>query len=324
MTKSSNSSQESFNGFSRDSLFTILLNQIDYSVCFKDRDHRYTLCSPSFARLLGYRTPDELRGKKIGDFVSKEDASEHTSCEDRVMESKTPVLHLEKHLEISGPRSTIGNIWLSTSIYPLIDDNGEVAGTWSITRDISEEKNTEQKLMQKNKQCDELSSRIHVLSTIDEETGLYNRKYFEEMITRNMRLFSRVRGRGYSAGFSIILMDIDNFTKLCSDHGGKSGEVILKYVANILRSCSRSADDVFRVGNDEFALLLSDTGLTGAKVLSGRIKSRFLRTPLMLDEKEIYISLSFGFSTYEDQLDASELIVKADQDLFNAKKDRDR
>ncbi len=322
MTKADASSKDSFNGFSKEQLFTILVNQIDYSVCFKDRDHRYVLCSPSFARLLGYRTPDELVGKKLDDFVSKEDAADHTACEDRVMESKTPELDQEKHFEFSGPKATIENIWLSASIYPLIDDSGEVCGTWSITRDISEEKNTEQKLMQKNKQCDELSSRIHVLSTVDEETGLYNRKYFEEMIRRNMRLFSRVRGRGYSAGFSIILMDVDHFTKLCTDHGAQSREVILKYVADILKASSRSADDVFRVGNDEFALLLSDTGLTGAKVLAGRIKSRFLRTPLVLDDKEIYISLSFGFSTYEDQLDASELIVKADQDLYDAKKER--
>lgn len=322
MTKADASSNGSYNGFSKESLFTILLNQIDYSVCFKDKEHRYVLCSPSFARLLGYRTADELNGKRLADFVSEEDAKEHTDSEERVMKNKTPELHIEKHLELTGKKTTIENIWLSTSIYPLFDDNGDVCGTWSITRDISEEKNTEQKLMQKNKQCDELNSRIHVLSTIDDETGLYNRKYFEEMIRRNMRLFSRVRGRGYSAGFSIILMDVDHFTKLCNDHGAQSREVILKYVADILKASSRSADDVFRVGNDEFALLLSDTGLTGAKVLAGRIKSRFLRTPLMIDEKEIYISLSFGFSTYEDQLDASELIIKADQDLFNAKKER--
>lgn len=322
MTKASASSQDFFKDFSKENLFRILLNQVDYSVCFKDKDHRYMLCSSSFARLLGYKTPDELVGKDLSSFIPEDDAKEHTECEERVMDSKTPVLHLEKHLELSGTRTTLETIWLSTSIYPLIDEKGEVRGTWSITKDISEEKNTEQKLMQKNKQCDELNSRIQVLSTIDEETGLYNRKYFEEMIQRNMRLFSRVRGRGYSAGFSIILMDIDHFTKLCTDHGAQKREVILQYVADILRASSRSADDVFRVGNDEFALLLSDTGITGAKVLAGRIKSRFLRTPLVIDDKTIYISLSFGFSTFEDQLDASELIMKADQDLFNAKKER--
>lgn len=321
MTKAS-SSEGFFDKFPKESLFRILMNQVDYSICYKDRDHRYTACSSSFSRLLGYKTPDEIVGKTIVNFIPAEEAAEHHACEDRVMESKTPVLHLEKHLELSGPRSTIGTIWLSTSIYPLIDENGEVSGTWSITRDISEEKNTEQKLMQKNKQCDELNSRIHVLSTIDEDTGLYNRKYFEEMVQRNMRLFARVRGRGYSAGFSIILMDIDHYTKLCTDLGAQNREVILKYVADILRASSRSADDVFRVGNDEFALLLSDTGITGAKVLAGRIKSRFLRTPLVIDDKTIYISLSFGFSTFEDQLDASELIMKADQDLFDAKKER--
>ena len=69
-----------------------------------------------------------------------------------------------------------------------------------------------------------------------------------------MRLFSRVRGRGYSAGFTIVLMDINHFTKFCTEHGPETGDIVLQYIADILRSSTRCADDVFRVGNDEFAL----------------------------------------------------------------------
>ena len=137
-----------------------------------------------------------------------------------------------------------------------------------------------------------------------------------------MRLFSRVRGRGYSAGFSIVLMDIDHFTQFCSEHGSSSGDVALIYMADILRSCSRSADDVFRVGNDEFALILADTGLPGARVLVSRIEALLARKPLVIDDQEVFLTLSFGFCTYDDQLDASEMIVKADQELFEAKNRR--
>ena len=322
MPNKNGSSKEFFNKLPKEELFRVLLNQIDHFVCFKDQEHRYTLCSSSFSRLLGYKTPDELIGQKMDAFVPKEEAQAHTELEDRVMDSKTPVLHQEKHIEISGSRATIGTLWLSTSIYPLMDDDGNVCGTWSITSDISEEKNTEQKLMQKNKQCDDLNSRIHLLSTVDDVTGLYNRKYFEEMVERNMRVFSRVRGRGYSAGFSIILMDIDGSTEFYNKHGGPTKDVLLKYMADILRSCSRTSDDIFRVGNDEFALLLADTGLDGAKTLSSRISSTLRRKPLILDEKEYFFTLSFGFSAYSDQLDASELIMEADQSLFEAKKKR--
>ena len=65
MTKAAASSQDFFKDFSKENLFRILLNQVDYSVCFKDKDHRYMLCSSSFARLLGYKTPDELVGKDL-------------------------------------------------------------------------------------------------------------------------------------------------------------------------------------------------------------------------------------------------------------------
>lgn len=322
MKKDDAFSKDFFKDFSKESLFRVLLNQVDHSVCFKDNEHRYVLCSSSFARLLGYKTPDELVGKKLDDFVSEEESAAHAETEDRVMESKTPVLNLEKFFQISGKRATVETIWLTTSIYPLIDQDGNVRGTWSITRDITEEKSTEQKLKQKDKLCDDLNAKIHYLSTVDEVTGLYNRKYFEEIVKRNMRLFSRVRGRGYSAGFTVVLMDIDQFTKFSAEHGPESGDIVLQYIADILRSSTRCADDVFRVGNDEFALILSDTALSGAKTLTSRINEKLKKKPLVIDEEKYNFTMCYGYSAYEDQLDASELIQDADQSLFEARKKR--
>ena len=322
MKKGDAFSQDFFKDFSEEMLFRVLLNQVDYSVCFKDKEHRYMLCSSSFARLLGYKTSDEVRGKKLDDFVTSEETLAPAEFEDRVMEQKTPVLNLEKYFELSGKRTTVETIWLTTSIYPLIDQDGNVRGTWSITRDITEEKSTEQKLKQKDKLCDDLNAKIHYLSTVDEVTGLYNRKYFEEMVKRNMRLFSRVRGRGYSAGFTIVLMDINHFTKFCTEHGPETGDIVLQYIADILRSSTRCADDVFRVGNDEFALILSDTALSGAKTLTARINEKLKKKPLVIDEEKYSFTMCYGYSTYDDQLDASELIQDADQSLFEARKKR--
>ena len=324
MTKASDPTQDFFEKFPKETLFRIFLNQVDCCVCFKDRSHRYMLCSSSFSRLLGYKTPEELIGKDLSDFVPAAYADEAEELENRVMDQKTPILNLDKHIELSGSRATIDTLWISTSIYPLISADGEVCGTWSITRDISDMKNTEQKLMQKNKQCDDLNSKILHLSTVDELTGLHNRKYFEELVRRNMRVFSRVRGRGYKAEFTIVLMDIDHFTSFCTEYGPQSKDVALLYIADILRSCSRSADDVFRVGNDEFALMLSDTGLSGAQTLTTRLSATLRKKPLIIDEKKVYFTLSYGYCTYEDQLDASELIVKADQDLWDAKTNRSK
>lgn len=311
-----------FEKFSKEDLFRVFLNQVDFYVYFKDIDLKYIHCSASFARLMGYQTTDAVIGKCLSDFSESEQAEKIIEEEKRIMKSRTPLLNQEKHLELSGPRSTVGDIWLSTSIYPLIDNDGNLCGVWGIARDISEFKNTEQKLMQKNKQCDELNTRILQLSTIDETTGLYNRKYFEEMIKRNMRLFSRVRGRGYSAGFSIVLMDIDRFTLFCSEHGAQYREIVLQYVADILRGCSRAADDVFRVGNDEFALLLSDTGREGAEVLTTRITEVLRNKPFLIEDEEFVFTMSYGYSTFEDQLDASEMIMQADQVLYQAKEKR--
>ena len=322
MTSASDPASEFFSRLPKEVLFQTFLNQVEFSVFFKDTSHRYMLCSSSFARLLGYKTPEEIVSRSLSDFVMEEEAKSRTEEEDRIMETRQPLVNQERHLVLTGSRSTAGSIWLSLSTYPLIGQDGEILGVWGIARDISEEKNTAQKLMQKNRQYDELSSKMHLMATVDEVTGLYNRKSFEEMIRRNMRVFARVRGRGYTAGFCVILMDIDHFTKFCSTYGIENRDIALQYMADILRSCSRSADDIFRVGNDEFALILPDTAIDGAHTLSNRISHTLIRKPLLMEGKEIYLTLSYGYAVYDDQLDASELIIAADQSLFDAKKSR--
>lgn len=304
----------------KESLFQTFLNQVEFGVFFKDADHRFVLCSSSFARILGYQTTDEVINRTLHDFAVTEEADSIDEKENHIMETRTPLLNQELHLNLAESKSTADSIWLSLSLYPLFDQNGTIRGTWGIARDISEEKTMAQKLMQKNRQYDELTSKMHMLETVDSITGLYNRKYFEEMIRRSMRLFSRVRGRGYSAGFCIILMDIDRFTQFGAKYGTQNQDVALQYMADILRTCSRSADDIFRVGSDEFAMLLPDTTLEGAQTLASRISSTLTRKPLILDdENSVSLTLSYGFAVYDDQLDASELIVAADQSLFDAK-----
>ena len=313
-----------FENLSRESLFSIFMNQVDFYVYFKDTNLKYVTCSSSFARLMGYATPASIVGKQLQDLILPEQADRLIAEEKRIMEKRTPSIGREEHIDLSNSKSSLSDIWLSTSIYPLTDRDGQICGIWGISRDISERKNTEQKLVQKNKQCDELNSKIHKLSTSDEVTGLYNRRYFEEMIARNMRLFSRVRGRGYSAGFSIVLMDIDGFTAFCTENGTQMRDEALKYIAGILLSCSRSSDDVFRVGNDEFALLLSDTNADGAQTVATRVREALKNKPFRTEKKAFHLTLSFGFSSFEDQLDASEMIMQADQSLFDAKAKRNQ
>ncbi len=311
-----------FEKLSKEQIFSVFLNQVDLYVYFKNLEGKYVLCSGSFARLMGFSSPSAIVGKELADLVSPAQAEKICAEEQRIMRQRIPVIALEEHVELLHAKSQVGDVWISTSLYPLIDNDGNVCGIWGISQDITSAKNVEQKLMQKNKQCDELNSKIHQLSTTDELTGLLNRKSFEEIIERNMRLFSRVRGRGYFTGFSILLMDIDGFTSFGTKYGPQHMDEALQYVANLLRGCSRSSDDVFRVGSDEFAVILSDTNYEGAEILSERISEALKKKPMILEETRVTLSMSFGFSTYEDQLDASEMIMQADQSLFEAKKKR--
>ena len=65
MTTDSDPTRDFFEKFPRETLFRTFLNQVDFSVCFKDKEHRYMLCSSSFVRLVGHKTPEELVGKTV-------------------------------------------------------------------------------------------------------------------------------------------------------------------------------------------------------------------------------------------------------------------
>ena len=83
----------------------------------------------------------------------------------------------------------------------------------------------------------------------------------------------------------------------------------------------RKSDMVFRIGGDEFMMLLPDTPLKGAKVQAERIRSAMASSPIMLDENKdaVRLTVSMGISCYSDCEDVAELIHMADERLYTSK-----
>jgi two-component system cell cycle response regulator len=148
----------------------------------------------------------------------------------------------------------------------------------------------------------------------DELTGAGNRKHFNNVLTQMATLTDRTK-----KPFTLVLLDLDHFKKVNDKYGHPGGDKVLKVFSNLLLKTIRESDYFFRYGGEEFALILPDTKAVAAIDLVERIRVAFAETPISIEPFEpFYVTFSAGISEY--RLKEDTLISKADQALYQAKK----
>jgi diguanylate cyclase (GGDEF)-like protein len=148
---------------------------------------------------------------------------------------------------------------------------------------------------------------------IDELTGLFNRRHFEEQLKEEVSRHSR-----YGDIFSIFLIDLDNFKSYNDLYGHPSGDILLNRTGKIIKSSVRDADQAFRYGGDEFVVILPQTNTDGARVVADRVRQRIAEE---MDKSESAITCSAGLASYpSDGVVSTELVNAADTALYFAKR----
>ncbi|MGE4547334.1 MAG: GGDEF domain-containing protein [Desulfurella sp.] len=145
----------------------------------------------------------------------------------------------------------------------------------------------------------------------DHLTKLFNRRYFEEELGKEICRFER-----YGHIFSLCMMDINGFKQINDTYGHLKGDEILKYVANTLIENSRTSDILCRWGGDEFAVILPHTTFNKIEPYIKKILSA-IKTPI----DEILISTAIGATSIRLNDDKDSLLERADEALYKAKKD---
>lgn len=116
-------------------------------------------------------------------------------------------------------------------------------------------------------------------------------------------------------------MDVDNFKHINDTLGHISGDLLLKYVANILKYQVKAPDFVARLGGDEFAIVFED--IKDRQEVTDKIKwlLKYLRRPWIIDSQEFFISYSVGIAIYpEDGENLSTLLKNSDVAMYYVKK----
>jgi diguanylate cyclase (GGDEF)-like protein len=165
-----------------------------------------------------------------------------------------------------------------------------------------------------------LYQEIHRLSTVDELTGLPNRRAFYEDFKNEL-----VRCKRFNDTLSLAMLDIDHFKPVNDTYGHLQGDVVLKNVANVFSSSIRNKVDIIaRYGGEEFVILLPRTSLKSARAVVGRLHKAIENHPIDIleSDEKMHVTVSVGLVCLEKGADYSldNIINAADKALYEAKK----
>jgi diguanylate cyclase (GGDEF)-like protein len=150
---------------------------------------------------------------------------------------------------------------------------------------------------------------------IDGLTGLTNRRGFDS----EMRV-ARSQQLRFGWQIALVIVDIDHFKIINDTHGHDAGDAVLRAVTSVLEAGVRTTDVCARIGGEEFALVLKDTGAVGAHELAERLRAGVESLRLRARGRRISVTASFGVATYPaDVHEWDTLFTSADRALYEAK-----
>lgn len=155
------------------------------------------------------------------------------------------------------------------------------------------------------------------LALLDGLTNIYNRRYFEELLDREVE-----RALRYPQEFSLLMIDIDDFKKYNDTYGHLAGDNVLRSITEILLKKSRVTDFIARYGGEEFVIIAPHTDKKGATILAARIVDIVSRKEFILKNSGLSrVTVSIGVAAFkEDAATKEDLIQRADEALYQAKK----
>ena len=261
------------------------------TIYFKDRESRFLWNSQQHADQFGVKSPQEMVGKTDYDYFPEEFADKALEVERQIIETGKPMLNVEEEWEKDDETR-----YLLASKYPFRNKEGEIIGTWGITRDITEFRHLE-------KELERSYMKVQRLARVDDVTGLYNRRYFYENLERVCSIYDR---REDEISFSLIAIDVDNMKFINDQYGQQKGDDVLRHVASSMLNAIRKSDICFRTGGDEFAVLLPDCDKQAAVGVAKSITKNVSDQAVPLGESKFEkITISIGVATYVQGTDIS-------------------
>lgn len=158
--------------------------------------------------------------------------------------------------------------------------------------------------------CGFIIKKLHQQANIDYLTGIYNRRYF----------FSRMSSiKKMEFPVSLMMIDIDNFKRINDTYGHLAGDETLKEFVKVLKRNTRNTDMIARLGGEEFAVVMPQTGHEHVYAIAQRIKQAVEANDFVFESTINKITVSIGIATTKFPIHTDRFLKYADRALYKAK-----
>ena len=270
-----------------------ILNAIQESIFLVDPLDIVIAVNPTAAHRLALE-PRDLTGKDLFAFFPSGVAENRRAMAHQVVLTGLPSLTEDER----------NGMVFSNRFYPLFDRGGKVEAVVMVATDVTERKRLERDL--------KLQARTDPL------TGLFNRRHFMPLAEAELARTTR-----YHSPLSALMLDIDHFKRINDSRGHRTGDLVLQHLAHLARLTLRDVDIVGRLGGEEFAILLPQTGIDQAMEVAERLRQAIAESAVMPDTGlPLHYTASLGVAWVTDgmQTNVDTLLNEADQALYAAKK----
>jgi len=259
--------------------------------------------------------PDSCWALRLGKPYSTADPKTPTRCShvDAAFTGNYLCVPLVAHGE------TLGVLYLEDTPNPSVADANGLARDWEALRDRAVVTTDRISLAISNLQLREV---LRNQSICDPLTGLFNRRYLEETLEREVHRANRTK-----RNMSMVMLDLDDFKRFNDDFGHQAGDLLLKEVSSLIKSRVRAGDLACRFGGEEFALVLFETGIDGAYKCIDSLREAVKQLTVVYRKQTLgSVTISAGIASFPvHAANPEDLIRAADEALYRAKKNgRDR
>ncbi|MEN0105819.1 MAG: histidine kinase N-terminal 7TM domain-containing protein [Pseudomonas sp.] len=290
----------------------LLLQELLDPVVVIDTQHRVLEANPAARRLSG--TTEQWQGVPLSEWPVYGQALQAllqqptNASHDLLLTLDEPTRHFEVTCRAIERATRNGSTLLGQMLY---------------LRDVTQRHLSERKLAEalavsedRLRTISSLHERLQEQALRDPLTGLYNRRYLDEFFQREL-----ARAQREKKPLALALIDLDHFKSLNDIHGHLIGDDVLVLVAQLLSDALRSTDAVFRIGGEEFLLILPGVGAEEARQRLERICLQLAITPVITRNGPQKVTLSAGMACWPAQGEAlDDLLQVADAALYEAKR----
>ncbi len=198
-----------------------------------------------------------------------------------------------------------------------------------LEREFLEGELTKEKLKKLLLKMDSLKKQIHLQNDLihglkqqarrDALTGALNRRAFEQELNKSLSLFKRYNHHG-----ALLMIDVNDFKTINDTLGHLAGDAILKHIVEVLERNTRDTDMIFRVGGDEFCVILKEMTGSASQKKQRELMDTLASSPCSFEGRDIYITVSIGACAFAQATTKADLIAKADTEMYSCKQQKSK